>query len=44
MEKNITELFQRGMEMMQVGEYQIAEQLFKRARDLSMGTQGKIQQ
>jgi thioredoxin-like negative regulator of GroEL len=35
MEKNITELFEKGMEMMQSGEYQVAEQLFKKARDLS---------
>ena len=41
MEKNISDLFERGMEMMQAGEYQTAEQLFKKARDLSEKT-GKI--
>ena len=44
MERDITELFQKGMEMMQVGEYQIAERLFKKARDITMGTKDKIQQ
>ncbi len=41
MEKNITELFERGMEMMQAGDYSTAEQLFRKARDLSEKT-GKI--
>ena len=36
MEKDVVELFQKGMEMMQVGEYQIAEQLFRKARDLTV--------
>ena len=46
MERDVIELFQKGMEMMQVGEYQIAEQLFQEsarsyngytAQDLSSG-------
>ncbi len=42
MERDVIELFQKGMEMMQVGEYQIAEQLFRKARDLTMDTQRRI--
>jgi len=42
MERDVTELFRRGMEMMQLGEYQIAEQLFKKARDITSGTQAKV--
>lgn len=42
MERDVTELFTRGMEMMQLGEYQIAEQLFKKARDITVGAQTKI--
>ncbi|MDX9801164.1 MAG: hypothetical protein RBT69_07500 [Spirochaetia bacterium] len=42
MEREVVELFQKGMEMMQVGEYQIAEQLFRKARDLTIDTPQKV--
>lgn len=34
MERDIVELFKKGMEMMRNGEYKTAEQLFKRAKDI----------
>ena len=42
MERDASELFQKGMEMMQLGEYQMAEQLFKKARDITMRAPGTI--
>ncbi len=42
MEKIASELFQRGMEMMQLGEYKIAEQLFKKALDITISAHKKI--
>ena len=42
MERDVTELFQKGMEMMQLGEYQMAEQLFKKARDITISAPGRI--
>ncbi len=42
MERDVVELFQKGMEMMQVGEYQAAEQLFRKARDLTIESQRKF--
>jgi hypothetical protein len=38
MEQDVVELFQKGMEMMQLGEYKVAEQLFKKAREIAIDT------
>lgn len=40
MERDVTKLFQKGMEMMRSGEYKTAEQLFKKARDITIGVEG----
>ncbi len=41
MDKSVDELFQKGMEMMELGEYQVAEQLFAKARNLTVNPKRK---